>query len=270
MHWFVCNDAERHVGNVSLGGSAWRAGRFFLYLCEGKRSSLKAEWSFWGRLNWLEASVSLGGEDGHLEFALVLPRLAFLSVGVKVPRRWLEPWMVEDRVSSLKVGYAGSLLWCQLWHAQWAEDCGMTDYYRRQQPRKYTRLQLWPGFQFSFRPDPLRWIFGREVIEKQIVRTEPVSFEMDGRTYEGEWKLERWTRTRPRWPFVYGKRLSSWLEVKDPPQFAGKGENSWDCDDDGIYGMGSSEVTPAPVVGDYIKRVLEYRERYGQPRERAL
>jgi len=61
--------------------------------------------------------------------------------------------------------------------------------------------------------------------------------------------------------------VSSNLEVPQPPQFSGKGESSWDCGDDGIYGMGSRETSPAKTVGEYIKRVLENRERYGMPSE---
>lgn len=262
MHWFVCNDARREVKGVNLGGSAIRDGRFFFY---GKRNKLlTADWSFFSSLNWLELCLRFGGEDSLIRLSLILPRLAYLGVGVGVPRGWLAPWMIEDRVFRIDFGYVNTIMRLYFAWAEWAEDCGMTDYYRRQVPRKHTALQLWPGWQFALRfPPLLTWIFGREEREKRILDTKPVSFEMDGRKYEGTWTLELWESTRTRWPWSYKRSVSSNLEVPNPPMFAGKGENSWDCGDDAIYGMGSREITPAKTVGDYIKRVLEYRERYG-------
>jgi hypothetical protein len=55
----------------------------------------------------------------------------------------------------------------------------------------------------------------------------------------------------------------------DPPQFAGKGENSWDCDDDGIYGCTYETGNWAEAVRRYVAEVESYRERYGQPSRKA-
>jgi hypothetical protein len=266
MHSFICNDSARRLGGVEVGGSAARNGRFFLYA--GGRPRLRASWSFWNNLNWLETYCRLGGEDPLVSFGLILPRLACLVFGFAVPIRWLRWWMTEDRVFALKFGYVNSIVRILIAHADWAEHCGMTDYYRRQKPRKYTDLQLWPGWEIVVRLPPiLRWIFGKEGSVTEVLDTRPVKFEMDGRVYVGTWTLSRQSRQRPRWPWAYRVSLSSWLEVPKPPRFAGKGESSWDCGDDGIYGAGSKELTPAGALGDYIKAVLRKRERYGMPSE---
>lgn len=39
------------------------------------------------------------------------------------------------------------------------------------------------------------------------------------------------------------------VEIKNPPKHAGKGENSWDCGDDGTYGMSR------PYSGPDIKSI---------------
>lgn len=264
MHGFVCNDARKTVRGVDLGGSAFRSGRFFLY--GASRPRIRAHWDFWHNLNWLEAYLRIGGEDPFVSFGLILPRLAYLSFGFAVPTRWLSLWMTEDRVFALKFGYVSSIVRAYFAYAQHAEDCGMTDYYRRQEPRRYTNLQLWPGWEFVLRfPPVLRWLFGREHREKTIIETKPIVVELDGRRYEGTWSLEHWQTTRDRWPWPYAVWVGSDIRMPHPPQFAGKGENSWDCGDDGIYGMGSRATSPAEAVGEYVKAVLQSRERYGMP-----
>lgn len=265
MHAFVCNDAEKVIHGVRMGGSVFREGRFFLYA--GNRERLYASWSFWNTLNWLEVYCRADSEDALVKLGLILPRLAYLCVGIGVPRRWLDPWMIHDRVFALKVWYISSLVTALVAHADWAEDCGMTDYYRRQEPRRYTNRQLWPGWEIVVKfPPVLRWILGAAKIEKAVIDTKPVTVELDGRRYEGTWQLERWQTTRPRWPWPYRVRISSYIDMPHPPQFAGKGENSWDCDDDGIYGMGTNEATVGGAVGEYVKAVLKNRERYGAAR----
>jgi hypothetical protein len=267
MHWFVCNDAKKTVRGHEIGGSALREGRFYLY-ATGRGPLFRAHWSFWNNLRWFEAAIHVGGEDSLIRFQLLFPALAFVGVGFGVPRSWLSWWMIEDRVFALKVGYVNSILRLLIAHADWAEDCGMTSYYRTQKPRKYTDLQLWPGLELTLRwPPVVRWIFGKEMREKEVLETKPIAFEMDGRRYDGTWTLERWHSERPFWPWEYRVSYASNIEVPHPPMFSGKGENSWDCGDDAIYGMGSRELTPAKAVGEYIKRVLEYRERYGMPSE---
>lgn len=247
MHWFVCNDAKREIRGVDLGGSAWRAGRFYLY--GASRPQIKASWHFFNSLNWLEAYLRFGGEDSTVTVGLILPWLAYLSVGFALPTRWLRWWMIEDRVFALKFGYIGDIVWAHLAYADWAESCGMTSYYRSQKPCKYTALQLWPGVEVKLKwPPLLAWILGKPNTSKSVLEMKAITFDLDGRRYDGTWTLERWETKRVRWPWPYRVRVSSNLEVPHPPQFAGKGENSWDCGDDGIYAMGSRETSPGKTI----------------------
>lgn len=278
LWWYGINDNTRQAARgAEVKGSMLRAGRFFLNYFG--LHLLKLSWSFFGGRvlgglrDWLTADVQIrfsDDEDRGITFHLSLSRLASVWITLPLPRALLTPWMINDRVFGVRLGYIGDIAWILFAHAEWAEDCGMTDYYRRQNPRRHTNAQLWPGWEVKLRwPPVLTWLFGRAKTDKRVVSVTPVEIPLDGRTYPATVALEAWETRRARWPWAYRRRLSSNIEVPAPPRFAGKGENSWDCGDDGIYGMSSSELSPASVVGQYVKRVLENRERYGMPRAEA-
>lgn len=271
MHWFVCNDNDkRHVAGQTIRGSAARAGRFFFYGDHPALPALKAWWHFFGRLNWFEIELKFGGDDSLVSLSMVLPWLAHIGFGVRVPRRWLSWWMLDDRVFALKLGYIGDPAWILIAFNEWGDDCGMLDYYRRQVPRKHTDLQLWRGYEIKLKwPPVLDWIFGREKRREEILATHDVKVPMDGRDHAAVVKVSHTYSVRPRWPWRFRHSYGSWIDVENPPRFAGKGENSYDCGDDAIWGMGSRETSPASIVGEYVKRVMEYRERYGMPSELA-
>lgn len=73
--------------------------------------------------------------------------------------------------------------------------------------------------------------------------------------FEQTWK-------RPRWPWVRqnkGAEVNSEQGIPIP----GKGENSWDCDEDAYMSVGTSAQTVEDAVQDVIKRVNERRLKYG-------
>lgn len=89
----------------------------------------------------------------------------------------------------------------------------------------------------------------------------------------GPYKL---TRTSKPWlDFMLPRRfdtISREVEVTVPTglPFQGKGENSWDCGDDAIYGYGVSvgqeERRPFDKAAEHGRqRCMEYRRRYGNP-----
>lgn len=262
--WFFTNDNRKRVGRQEIYGSILKYGRFRLY--RYGFSLLSASWRFGSQLSGLDLVLRLDTDDGAtVHFSVFGLVSLWLTLGLK--RRWLEPWMLDDREFGVRLGYIGDIAWIQIAHAEWGTSTGMLDYYQREKPPRYTPLQLWPGWEIKLRwPRVDRWLFGMEKRDKVVVSQESVAFEMDGRKYHGLISWEQWETRRPRWPWAYSRSQTAWIEVNDPPRFAGKGENSWDCDDDGIYGTGSRERTAAGVVGDYIKRVLQNRERYGMPR----
>lgn len=81
------------------------------------------------------------------------------------------------------------------------------------------------------------------------------------------YQVQTWKR--PRW--FARVRKSTDIRVEKPPSFPGKGENSWDCGDDGIYGMSTDGHSLPAAIGGYVKAVMEYRlKRQGMRALRAV
>ena len=57
------------------------------------------------------------------------------------------------------------------------------------------------------------------------------------------------------------RRDSVKLEIEGGIPYAGKGENSWDCGDDGLWGIGGETIEDA--IGNAVSAVLRNRKRYG-------
>ena len=85
--------------------------------------------------------------------------------------------------------------------------------------------------------------------------------------YEAVFTPQRQTWRYPRW-FTHTRDS---FDVKIPKgiPFAGKGENSWDCGDDGLFGCseeGSIDEAKAKIR-DYV---MGRRRRYGNPSDQAV
>lgn len=79
--------------------------------------------------------------------------------------------------------------------------------------------------------------------------------------YHARVKLERdtWKRTRwPWWPFVF-HRVSYQFNIPDGIPFSGKGENSWDCGEDGLYGTGVQADNEGEAVGKIAALAMSMR-----------
>lgn len=88
--------------------------------------------------------------------------------------------------------------------------------------------------------------------------------------YVGTWQQKRYVSRYVRWP-------GTWLDrIRGPKQHAlydlsidggipveGKGENSYDCGMDGLFGCSGNTVEDA--IGNAVRSVLRDRQRYGGP-----
>lgn len=69
-----------------------------------------------------------------------------------------------------------------------------------------------------------------------------------------------------RWRFGWTKvREDVDLRIEGGIPFEGKGENSWDCGPDGLWGIGGDTLEKA--IGNAVTSVLERRRRYGETNE---
>jgi hypothetical protein len=123
------------------------------------------------------------------------------------------------------------------------------------------------------RDDPLNWmrgcrfllddIFGRDVCTTENVGppVQALACFPEGR-YTLTLQRQVWTWTRPRWPWPYVRRSVD-ITLERPPEFQGKGENSYDCGPDAIYGMSSDGHGYEDAVAAYVKAVLRERAKRG-------
>ena len=84
--------------------------------------------------------------------------------------------------------------------------------------------------------------------------------------YRAKATHERRTWKRPRW--FRRVRDSVWLDIEPGIPHAGKGENSWDCGDDALFGIGGDTLVDA--IQNARKSVTESRRKYGHASEAAV
>lgn len=76
-----------------------------------------------------EVAVAVGGEDGMVQVGVALPWIARAYVGLKLPRKWLRPWVYQRREWAIMPGYIGHIAWLRFAFDDSAND--MRDYYKR-------------------------------------------------------------------------------------------------------------------------------------------
>jgi len=260
------NDNQRKGGG---NGSPWREGRWIVRSHVSHRDVFRFEWSHRLKLRpELDLTVSIKPHRVKFHVAILGLGQWWITVGYK-RQQWLYKAMIEERLFGIRFGYIGSIAWLYFAFDDESDSSGMVSYYREKKARGEqlhfggNRVQLTQGVLLKVRFRLRDRLLGKIVHTEEVLRQEDVLIPMDGREYKGVWKLSRATWKRPRWPLLSNERVESWIDVEHPPAFSGKGENSWDCGDDGIFGCGSKSLTPAGAIGDYIKSVMQARERYG-------
>lgn len=104
------------------------------------------------------------------------------------------------------------------------------------------------------------WLIGKARYEE----TKGAPFEAIVPMPEGSYKViatpsrATWRR-RWYWPTLV--RDSVWLDIPGGIPHSGKGENSWDCGDDGLCGIGGATVDLA--IGNAVSSALKSRRRHG-------
>lgn len=223
----------------------------------GDRACIHTEVNWWS--SWCFAGVSCDDEGWTLKLALppIAVWLIFDNCGLWLPQRktlatWYEPpreiWLPDSRECDISF-----YDWTIRFHV-WGKSM------------EWTRSDPWwvRGVSFDLR----RFVLGRERCDTQIVKENiPVVIPMPEGVYRGTAKVERRTWKRPRW--FARTQESVWLEIPGGGiPHAGKGENSWDCGDDGLCGIGGDTLEDA--IANAVKSVLRDRRRYGMPSAEAL
>lgn len=112
-------------------------------------------------------------------------------------------------------------------------------------------------------------VFGRTQVETSVLRENiPVEIPMPEGSYRGTAKVECRIWRRPRW--LPTARISTWIEVPKGIPHAGKGENSWDCGDDGVWATGCEGDDVQKAAEHFRDVVIRNRKRYGHASPEAV
>jgi hypothetical protein len=124
---------------------------------------------------------------------------------------------------------------------------------------------------FRYKDAFLDCVFGRTMFFKHDVDYRPtkVPIPMPEGVYTAEFTRQRLCWMRPRWPF---RKVRESIDINIPKgiPFAGKGENSWDCGDDGLYGTGSETWSQDAAIKRVQDYVAERRAKYGHASSEAI
>jgi hypothetical protein len=107
--------------------------------------------------------------------------------------------------------------------------------------------------------DLRRIVLGPRVYEAVELALVPCVVPMPEGQYHAVAKVQRVTRGFARWFKRTGQEVT--LEIPKGIPFAGKGENSYDCDDDGLFGIGGDSIDDA--IRRAQQSVTESRKRHG-------
>lgn len=115
-----------------------------------------------------------------------------------------------------------------------------------------------------------RCIFGKQRHALEKHSEHDILIPMPEGNYQAKATFQTRTWTWPRW--FTRRREETDVEVLAPGgvPHRGKGENSWDCGDDGLCGYSVEGHNLAKAIARGVEIVLGYRKRYGMPSESAL
>jgi hypothetical protein len=248
MHWEI-HDFRKYkdetskfsLRNIPSHGRLW---------LEGKLGDLHLEWAVPNL--WPCAALNLGGER-PLHVTLGVPG-AKLYMGLYTPvlQKLLGRFQAWEADREVRVDCHDGKIWWNFW----------------------TPAQSWSSTTPKWRNGafgPLDDLFGDERVQSRqsIYSEEGVEIPMPEGVYPAKVCIERISVGRKHLPFREYRFLATINPFKPVP-VPGKGENSWDCDEDAVYEMTCpierNDVTLA--IAAFVQSVLNSRRRYGGTRWR--
>ena len=123
--------------------------------------------------------------------------------------------------------------------------------WRRSDPR-------WMRFSVT----PLDILLGKHVYRTRELADGSAVIPLPEAAYPARITISEATWTRPRWPWPR-RIIRAEVEVDGGIPVPGKGENSWDIDDDAIYSLTTPAASLPEAVAAMVRSVLESRLRHG-------
>lgn len=225
-------------------GSEWR----FLIL----KDSRSGPFGFGWQIRW-----GTNGSDSTPDLSLHLSRLGDLWVhfGGLLPYRWLERHNADGSVDydTRVFGFTADERGFR-WDF-WARDM----HWSRSDPWWMRQSHEWATM-----------FFGRDTVDQEIVAEGTCVVPMPEANYPATFETTKYTR---RYKGRFGKirdlvlgprfHYSTNVEPGKPVAVPGKGENSWDCDDDAIYASSSGGRSVEHAIAGLVEHALQTRRRHG-------
>jgi len=209
------------------------------------RRTFGFSWNLW--TNFCGASIGTDDETSSLKFHASLPPVAFWLT-VPVPRSWkkTKPFNTFE-FDFIEFRVFDTALWWKFWHGE--------SWTRSGRPSKFRQGNF----------HPIDFILGHQKCETEIVEVKDVQVPMPEGLYPAKAKMEKRVRYRSRWFAKAFSResISVWLDIPRGIPYQGKGENSWDCGGDGLFGIGAEGPSYERAIARAVESVLTSRRKYG-------
>ena len=243
FHWQNLN--EKRGGKM---GNPIRQGRAWWHLTE--RTCVAWEWGIRPRME-MEAAASMGGVFSH-QLTLHVSLLGlFLYLGFDAPIL-ARLYNRAQRADGVRVGV------CAKWEGtpQVNIDLGSREMSWRSSDPRWRK-----GWRFDFADI----LLGGRSYAREVLKSREVVIPMPEGSYPATVELDLCTWRRPRWPWwpFTIRRYGSKVDIPGGIPFAGKGENSWDCGDDGLFGINPGVETFEDAVAETVRSVLRTRAKQG-------
>lgn len=225
--------------------------RFFLHFGNRARISLELKAPTYRAQFGISFEVNHGDSSNEWQFHLALPFL--FSFYFSWPMWQLPIGHMSSHYPDLFIPEFRQFKFYSFGWAWWLQLWGGDDYYRSDPWWKKTHALHWPDL-----------LFGENTHILMQSESTNVLIPMPEGNYLARLTKERRTWKRPRWPFPTVHDYYN-VEIPGGIPFAGKGENSYDCGDDGLWGMGGPDKGGIPeTIGHVVASVLRSRARYGE------
>lgn len=242
MRWHWIN--ENRVDDKVIGSKFW-AGRGWLYLNHDggfKQKTIGFSWYFGShaRHTGIELRTNFVFER-EITFHIGLWHIFCFFLTIQHPMFPSWDYKHGDRQIGLRV-FSGAL-WIDIWRND----------------------DEWRSNDWRTRPiviHPMDILFGKTKHTQKSLSITDTSISMPEGSYPVTVELYLSIWTRPRWPFAKRIKRAN-VELEKPIPVPGKGENSWDIDDDAIMSMTCPANTVEEAIAHVVESALRTRRRHG-------
>lgn len=231
-HWQNLYDEEHGDTDVVLSGL--RHGRAWFRQCRTKLA-LNVEWQIPTR--FCHARLSVGHQS--VECGLACGLFAFWATLDGLT--WVQPTTYHER--ELELSFHNATLFWRFWceaHS-WS-----------------SRTPKWRDGALNFAD----LLLGKMKYSHVPYAEETVTIALPEGSYSARIQLLTSTWKRPRWPWTTQMERAE-ISILDGIPVPGKGENSWDCDEDAVFSLTTSASTISDAVEKLIQHIQETRLHYG-------